>query len=245
MNKEEQSGLRLFVYALCEPDGTSIRYIGLSANLWKRLCSHFSNPQSTKVREWINSLRERGLVPSLVVLQECVGVDAGIDAEREQIRKHFAILGDKLLNDAETGKKIRKNRCQITLNGRSQTRAQWARELGITRQALDLRLRAHPVEVALSHGKHETRIRREISPVASFDPGREVVYVEVPDISEGRPISHPERRARRKEMARAKQAGCSLEVIAAEFGVGVATVKNAITEFSYSTRRRKRKENVA
>jgi hypothetical protein len=242
---EAKEGLRLFVYALCEPDGRTIRYIGLSANLWKRLHGHYGHSTLPKIRQWMFSLRERGLVPSMVVLQEVVGLKNGLAAEREQIRIHKDRIGEQLLNELETGLPQRRRPFgeRLTLDGKSLTRAQWAKELGISRQALNLRLQSHPVSVALSRGKDAGRPLedRRLAPVwptstedvesdcGQFDP-RPFCVLECERVKTG--LNHAQRRVRRKKMAAMAEAGASTGWIANFFRCTTATVEQAIHEFS-------------
>lgn len=74
----------------------------------------------------------------------------------EAMARRFAARLRQIANH-EKQAAIRANRPtrirRLVYRGRELTLTQWARELGITKQALYLRLKTHPVEVALSRGK--------------------------------------------------------------------------------------------
>lgn len=199
-----------FIYALCEPDGKTIRYIGATTNLWKRLGSHYNRASHGGVRKWMSELRSRGLVPCLIVLQEVIGSSAALRAEQDEIQKHYAILGDKLLNYHHTGNQVEKAEGPIDFGGKSQSLTEWAADLGITRQALHMRLRKYPPEIALTHGKGQIE-----------EPG----------------LAHEERRKRRQEMAIAIVGGQSRLDVARRFGVTTATVAAAIKQFTKGNRK--------
>jgi predicted GIY-YIG superfamily endonuclease len=236
----KQEGLRLFVYALCEPDGKTVRYIGLSADLYKRFKAHVSHSCMPTVRAWINALRERGLIPSMVVLREVVGMEAGIAAEAEEIRSHAS---DQLLNERETGRGLTKQRRGlIEFSGKRMTLSQWAEYLGISRQALNLRIQRHPMEVALSRGKDSSsRLQPGATFVPQYDPGSESIAVSV-EAAAKTGLTHPERRERRKQMAAALLRGVRREEVAVHFGVTTATVDLARSEFLGTSALRRKME---
>jgi transposase-like protein len=225
------NGVRLFVYALCEPDGKTVRYIGLSANLWRRLHNHYRHSCVPRVREWIHGLRRRGVIPAMLVVREVYGIEAGAAAEMEEIAKHRELLGDELLNDRGTDRKRTYARGRLTYGNRSLTVAQWARELGITRQALSIRLQSHSPEVALSRGKLPAIPLEEgkrLTP--DYDPGRETIIAGL-EVMAKTGLSHPERRERRRMMAEYLFKGVIREEVATTFGVTTATVDLARKEF--------------
>jgi hypothetical protein len=230
-NKE---GVRLFVYALCEPDGKTIRYIGLSGNLWKRLLNHYRCPGQDRVRQWIHGLRERGLLPAMIVLREVFGLEEGANAEASAIAEHRQLLGDQLLNEQHTGKPQPKNRKgYFEFGGKSQSLAQWARELGISRQALNLRLQRHPVNVALSRGKDQSNRLGPTVPPPTADPGTQSLLIHVDErlcVNVG--LTRAERLQRRIAMAQACHRGALVADVAATYGVTTATVLKANHEFA-------------
>lgn len=69
------------IYGLRDPDTKQIRYIGYSSNLQQRYSYHLSDPKRTHKGNWIRSLKQKGLKPELVVLEEC---NADNWAERER-----------------------------------------------------------------------------------------------------------------------------------------------------------------
>lgn len=83
------------IYALYDPRTNEPRYVGMSRNVDARFKSHLSKSHG-EVRKWIDSLKEIGLKPYLVILGEADSVWPAIDLERHFIRE----LGrdHKLLN---------------------------------------------------------------------------------------------------------------------------------------------------
>lgn len=60
-----------FIYALCEPDTRTVRYIGKADNPEKRLRGHVINVKDTTHKvNWIRSLLATGQSPKLVVLRK-------------------------------------------------------------------------------------------------------------------------------------------------------------------------------
>lgn len=229
MVAQTKEGIRFFVYALCEPDGKTIRYIGVTANLRDRYLKHVGSPQCKSLRAWIKGLDDAGLVPSLVVLRTVRGISAGVDAEREEIERYSKILGDQLLNEKHTGKPRPKRRGMIEFGGRSMTANDWAAHLGISRQALNIRLNKHPVELALTATAQKGKSLDGTQWKKKPTDGVETITLDI-DAPVG--LSHTQRRERRRLMA-VEFASCnSLEVVARHFGVTPVTVRAAVKEFS-------------
>lgn len=90
------------IYALSDPRGGGVRYVGKANDPAKRLKSHLRDARRrrTPVYLWINRLLKAGVVPAITVLETC-GVDEWPDAERRLIAKYRA-NGD-LLNLADGG----------------------------------------------------------------------------------------------------------------------------------------------
>lgn len=75
----------MFIYALCEPGTRTVRYIGKTGNLKRRLTQHISTKAKTHLGYWVRSLVARGEKPTLVVFRE-VPEEAGAEAEMRYIR---------------------------------------------------------------------------------------------------------------------------------------------------------------
>lgn len=234
MVAQTRDGVRLFVYALCEPDGKTIRYIGLTGNLWKRYRDHFHSCIPA-VKAWVSDLRSRGLIPSMIVLQEVVGVENGRQAESNAIREHKGRLGEQLLNETYIGLDVPRDRLgRVEFDGRKQTLSKWAKELGITRQALHFRLQRHPVSVALSRGKDQSK-KLDGTPngpkKAPIQFAPQVIEID-PRHCQSRGLTHSERRERRRAMFDAVQRGALVGDVALAYGVTYTTVSKAVEEFS-------------
>lgn len=229
MVAQTKEGIRFFVYALCEPDGKTIRYIGVTANLRDRYLKHVGSPQCKSLREWIKGLDSQGLIPSLIVLRTVRGISAGVEAEKETIEYYARVLGDQLLNEKHSGKPQPKRRGMIEFGGRSMTPKQWAAHLGISRQALNIRLNKHPVEVALTATAQKGKSLDGSQWKKKPDDGVETITLDI-DAPVG--LSHAQRRERRRLMASEFSACNSLEIVARKFGVTPVTVRAAVREFA-------------
>ena len=68
------------IYALCDPNSNSPRYVGkTSCSLKQRFSGHLTNAKGDKKNEnlanWINELLSNGQLPSIVLLEECAPKD--------------------------------------------------------------------------------------------------------------------------------------------------------------------------
>lgn len=97
--------MKIYIYALIDPETNLIRYIGKTTNLIRRLNSHLTRCKSRKYHSavWINSLLSKGLKPFLEVLEE---VDENTWVEREKywisFYKHIVDLTN-ILDGGEGG----------------------------------------------------------------------------------------------------------------------------------------------
>lgn len=73
-----------FIYALVDPETKQIRYIGKSNNPTVRLYRHLKEKQHTYKNMWIKSLRDRGFVPEVQIIEE-------VSIERWQERERYWI----------------------------------------------------------------------------------------------------------------------------------------------------------
>ena len=64
-----------FIYALCDPETGEIRYIGQSVDPGHRFYQH-CNPDDTPKGRWIGSLRRKGLLPEMRILDTVPRKDA-------------------------------------------------------------------------------------------------------------------------------------------------------------------------
>ena len=62
----------VYIYGLVDPMDQAIRYVGKTAtSLEARLSGHLNNPTSRGMRNWIATLRGRGVAPDIIVLDIC------------------------------------------------------------------------------------------------------------------------------------------------------------------------------
>ncbi len=87
MNQRLSYSSRFCVYALCEPDSLSIRYVGKTNNLKVRIRRHIMDAENSRyhVHLWIHSLIARHLKPIVRVLQICYSDANALQAEVEWI----------------------------------------------------------------------------------------------------------------------------------------------------------------
>lgn len=73
----------IYIYALCEPDTYTIRYVGKSDNVKQRYSSHIHRTEKPKSHKekWINKLLRQNLLPRMIILEE-VNRENWADAER-------------------------------------------------------------------------------------------------------------------------------------------------------------------
>jgi hypothetical protein len=90
----------IFIYALCEPGTRTVRYIGKTVALKKRLACHLSDSteRKTHLGNWLRSLGE---APNMVLLREVHGSE-GSAAEIKYIRIARS-LGMPLVNATDGG----------------------------------------------------------------------------------------------------------------------------------------------
>lgn len=92
-----------FIYALCEPDSDTIRYVGKSDNPKRRFWDHLatSTRATTHLGNWLRLLKGTGKLPLLEVLDE-VPRPQWKFWEREYIRV-FRAIGINLVNGTDGG----------------------------------------------------------------------------------------------------------------------------------------------
>lgn len=96
---------KVYIYALCEPDTSEIRYIGKTKNLQRRFRGHLSDSvrlKNYKLYSWIAGLREHGKRPLMIVIEE-VSEEDWRDRERFHIKESRDKFGDRILNVLDGG----------------------------------------------------------------------------------------------------------------------------------------------
>lgn len=93
---------KVHIYGLKDPRDGNFYYVGRSTNLKQRFRAHLKDKTTNLQKaKWIDGLRDLGLMPELVVLQE-VEEDNGSRAEAHWIRRGFNI-GWPLVNGSGGG----------------------------------------------------------------------------------------------------------------------------------------------
>jgi ribosome-binding protein aMBF1 (putative translation factor) len=93
-----------YVYALREPDGGAIRYVGKSCDPSNRLAHHCSPSASRPIRDWVTSLAPRK--PELALLFDCAEERLAAEEEIRCIARLRA-EGCSLLNRTRGGERTR------------------------------------------------------------------------------------------------------------------------------------------
>lgn len=166
-----------FIYALCEPgQDFAPRYVGCCVNLKSRINNHKKRSHAARVDNWLESI---GRNPRVVVLETAADWWAGGKAERwwieyllgqghHLLNRSNAVITEKYIDDRcvsrdakrwatklfHSCRKVARDRFRAsrlaTAGGRTLTLGQWSDELGVRRDALYLRLKKYPPEIALS-----------------------------------------------------------------------------------------------
>lgn len=169
----------------------------------------------------------------MIVLMEVRGMENGRDAESKTIREYKSKLGAALLNETYLGLDVPRDRLgRVEFDGKKKTLAQWARELGISRQAIHFRLQRHPLRIALSRTKDTARpLSKKRSRDKHSSDDVQCVVIEVdPRHCVKRGLTHSERRERRKSIVDAILRGALVRDVANAYGVTTQTVLQAIKE---------------
>lgn len=103
LREYEVSPVPVHIYALLEPETGEPRYVGKSIRPVERLSNHVNEPPSNCHRShWIQSLKARGLRPTMVILETLEGAWPWQEAERHWIAKGRR-LGWRLTNNTDGG----------------------------------------------------------------------------------------------------------------------------------------------
>jgi len=97
--------MKVYIYSLNDPDSLSVRYIGKTMNLKKRLSSHINEAKRCKGRRyvlnWIKSLLDINKKPIINIIEECTQ-DNWEEKERYWV-DHYRKIIPNLCNNADGG----------------------------------------------------------------------------------------------------------------------------------------------
>lgn len=63
----------VYIYGLVDPETNQIRYIGKSIRPFERLTNHMNEKSNCHRSHWLQSLKRKGLKPTLVIFEEIIG----------------------------------------------------------------------------------------------------------------------------------------------------------------------------
>lgn len=109
------------IYGLTEPDGETLRYIGLTGNdIKNRFKEHLNEWYKNSYKNnWIRSLKREGLKPSLILIEDGLTSEQAAEKEIHYI-KLFKSFGARLVNLTKGGQnptRETKNKISNSLNG--------------------------------------------------------------------------------------------------------------------------------
>lgn len=92
--------MNTFIYALCDPDTKTVRYVGKSDNPQGRYYNHIKDKHRTHKVAWINKLKSQGKKPILTILEE-IGHEYWEECEKKWISFYKSDPNIDLTNYAE------------------------------------------------------------------------------------------------------------------------------------------------
>lgn len=171
------SSEKLFeIYALIDPETDEIRYIGKSNNAQNRLKHHILDRIKKKlpVSVWINDLMEKGMRPTLVVLERVV------DWEEAEIRL-IAVSrarGDRLLNVADGG-----NQPYCSTEQRRKNAEKLNKKLKDNPLLAYVRFLKTQIGMGLRQGRVSNTAREKLRLAAAKRPDLFGCWADLPDVS--------------------------------------------------------------
>ena len=85
------------IYTLNEPNSDIVRYVGLTSDFKERIRAHFRCNKKYRVNDWIKSVKKKGLLPTVNIIDETEGLEQARIKEIGYI-KLFKSLGARLTN---------------------------------------------------------------------------------------------------------------------------------------------------
>lgn len=130
MATEQEGKQKYTIYALADPRDNTVKYVGLSTDVYKRFAQHILANDNKAKAEWIASLKLENLLPSLQILEDNITtVDEARSKERQWI-KYLQATGACLTNHNDT--------CDSSACGLKKIRL----ELGVSQERLARRTKS-------------------------------------------------------------------------------------------------------
>jgi predicted GIY-YIG superfamily endonuclease len=94
-----RKGISMYViYALVDPRDNTVRYVGMSADVYKRFVEHINNSGANYAKNsWIMELRALNKMVIMISLEEVAEYEYARERERYWIQ-HFEVLGSPVMN---------------------------------------------------------------------------------------------------------------------------------------------------
>lgn len=94
--------MKTSIYFLIDPRTGSPRYVGITRNVYMRICQYRCKPHSTRLERWFKKLRDHGQEPILRVVAETENREQACQTERRWIRR-LRRRGFDLMNHTDGG----------------------------------------------------------------------------------------------------------------------------------------------
>lgn len=102
--RKTQMNEQVFIYGLCDPETSELRYVGKCSNIKRRMYDHLERRQLNQPchrANWLKSLCNKGLRPECFIIEQIPHADWQ-DAERFWIQ-YYRAIGCRLTNQTDGG----------------------------------------------------------------------------------------------------------------------------------------------
>ena len=176
--------MKVYVYGLADPRTPDvIRYVGKTTAPRVRHIQHCTDAGAPKKCAWVETLRNDGILPQMIILAECPNEAAAMGKERELIAKYNSSEADSFMQVCKSDRRLANSNNQmgrqLILDALAKSRgkiAPAAKMLGISRPTLYAKIQRYQIqttEVVRAKTGKKTTPRVEIA-TRHNDPPLEV-----------------------------------------------------------------------